>query len=157
MRSSIFNVAVTTVTEEIPLLLPASFLRLNQLAYSFRYSEYSEHVLDQWNISEQCAVFFRTCSGCSKYVNRGVAHLLAELPRDSRWRKEESYFSVKEQCSEYTPFRTEQNSSTVLKCSFQAFQNIVPEQVYWKTPNTCLGHRSTGDRRGEKFLQLSGL
>ena len=22
--------------------------------------------LDQWNIWEQCAVFFRTCSGCSK-------------------------------------------------------------------------------------------
>ena len=34
--------------------------------YSFRYSEYSERVLDQWNISEQCAMFFRTCSGCSK-------------------------------------------------------------------------------------------
>ena len=35
-------------------------------AYSFRHSEYSECVLGQWNISEQCAVFFRTCSGYSK-------------------------------------------------------------------------------------------
>ena len=33
--------------------------------FSFRYSEYSEGVPDQWNILEQCAVFFRTCSGCS--------------------------------------------------------------------------------------------
>ena len=41
-------------------------------------------------------------------INRGVAHLLTELPRDSRWRKEESYFNVKEQCSENTPLSTEQ-------------------------------------------------
>ena len=41
-------------------------------------------------------------------INLGVAHLLTELPRDSRWRKEEWYFSAKEQCSENTPLRTEQ-------------------------------------------------
>ena len=35
-------------------------------AYSFRYSEHSERFLDQWNILEHCAVFFRTCSGCSR-------------------------------------------------------------------------------------------
>ena len=34
--------------------------------YSFHYCEYWECALDQWNIWEQCAVFFRTCSGCSK-------------------------------------------------------------------------------------------
>ena len=62
-------------------------------AYSFRYSEYS--------ISME--YFGTVCR-----VLRGVAHQLTELPRDSRWRREQSYFNVKEQCSENTPLRTGQ-------------------------------------------------
>ena len=54
-----------TTFSEIKMLVTSTFFSYNR-AYFFRYSEYSERVLDQWNISEQCAVFFRTCSGCSK-------------------------------------------------------------------------------------------
>ena len=95
-------------------------------------------------------------------INRGVAHLLTESPRDSKWRKEESYFSVKEQCSENTPFRTEEYLELYYNIPFKHSRTVFQNTVHcsrtgeWNTPyvNLCLNTfslcccRMLGDAKG---------